>query len=139
MKKTFLIRVITIVIVIDGINGTSNLLLKLILPYAPYLAQQFSKLHRLLHFWPSELKFCLNLVHYKAKKIAKFQPNISDRSREICVPVTAPKKSRAQQYNEKKTIFTNYTNLDHFWAKSFYIVVPWATVVSNRYMTEDDM
>ena len=84
--------------------------------YAPYLARQFSKLHRRLHFWPRELKFCSNLVHYKTKKVAKFQLNISDRSREICVLVTAPKKSRAQQYNEKKTIFTNYTNLDQFWA-----------------------
>ena len=35
MKKTFLIRVITIVIVIDGINGTSDLLLKLILAVEP--------------------------------------------------------------------------------------------------------
>ena len=39
--------------------GTKNLVG---VPYAPYLARQFSKLHRHLHFQARELKFGTNTV-----------------------------------------------------------------------------
>ena len=63
--------------------------------YAPYLARQFSKLHRRLHFWPRELKFCSNVVHCKAKRVQNYSPISLSEAKNFASLWRRPKKLRA--------------------------------------------
>ena len=82
------------------------------LPYAPYLARQFSKPHRSHNFEARKLKFGTNVVPWSMYKCINFQLIISDTSGTIYFLVMVPKKSCAHQYNEKFKNFATFVHLN---------------------------
>ena len=53
------------------------------------------------------------------RKCINFELNISDKTGDIHFLVEALKKSRAQQYNENKTIFSTRVSFNHYWASKW--------------------
>ena len=82
------------------------------IPYAPYLARQFSKPHRSHNFEARKLKFGTNVVPWSMHKCINFQLIISDTSGTIYFLVMVPKKSCAHQYNEKFKNFATFVHLN---------------------------
>ena len=83
-----------------------------LIPYAPYLARQFSKPHRSHNFEARKLKFGTNVVPWSMYKCINFQLIISDTSGTIYFLVMVPKKSCAHQYNEKFKNFATFVHLN---------------------------
>ena len=91
------------------------------IPYAPYLARQFSKLYRHLHFQARKLKFGPNIDAWLTNKCINFQHITFNTNVAHHFVVRVPKKSCAQQYNRKIIIFSSWTTSNHCWANRFDI------------------
>ena len=104
------------------------------IPYAPYLARQFSKPHWQLRFKPRELKLGSNIAEWLTIKCINFQRHISARKDAINFCVKVLKKCCAQQYNGKNTIFSTCTTSNYYWAVNIQILESYITLVCNQCM-----
>ena len=79
-----------------------------LVPYAPYLAPQYSKLHWHLHFLPRKLKFDTNVAQCMGNRGGggNFQRKIFDKNEAIYFLVKTPKKV-ARNRTMEKTIVSN--------------------------------